>query len=292
MGYPYLTGAALCAALVCFVLTPPAARWGARMGAVDTPRDGRRMHTEPVPRSGGVAILTAFFLTWLIFGGFSWERTAIAAGAAVLFTLGLADDRTPLPPAVKLIGQAVAVLPPALTSPHPAATALWALTLINAHNFIDGLDGLLGGVAAAEGGALALMAMAADKPGAALTPLCLMGAALGFRAFNRYPAVLFMGDAGSTLIGYLLACASTEILGYTWHSAPIALATFALPLLDLTAAVTRRLWLRQSPFTPDRRHIHHALVDRGLPHPRASNLLTATAVGCGVVGVLLWGNPF
>ena len=118
----------------------------------------------------------------------------------------------------------------------------------------------------------------------------VVGAALGFRAFNRYPAALFMGDAGSTLVGYLLASASTEILGYRWHSAPAALATFALPLLDLTAAVARRLWHRQSPFAPDRSHIHHALVDRGLPHPLASALLTATAVGCGVIGVFLGGT--
>ena len=282
-------------ALVSLLLTPFDFRAASRLGAVDVPKDARRMHKRPIPRLGGVSIFFASLLFTLIFCFdisyflfFGW------AGAILIVCVGVLDDTWSLPPWIKLgaqIGAAyVSTLGGNLLSRFGSLslplTLLWIVTLINAHNFIDGLDGLCGGVAAIEGAALGFMALKMGQPSLAAASFTLCGACIGFLPYNLNGARIFMGDCGSTFLGFALAWISVSLMT---SSAPLLVPflIFAVPLADITIAVLRRLAKGKSPFLPDRSHIHHMLADTSLGHFGASRLLRLAAALLAAVGYLL-----
>ncbi|MBQ1262120.1 MAG: glycosyltransferase family 4 protein, partial [Clostridia bacterium] len=199
-----IESAAFAALLGCgaaLALTPTAIALSLRIGAVDVPRDFRRMHKRPVPRGGGIAILLAFLLTAAFFGERGRAFSALLIGGGAMLLLGLSDDLLTLGAWSKLLLQsgitfAALLLDGRFQGVFLLLAMLWVLTLINAHNFIDGLDGLFAGSAAIEGGALALLLLWQGK-GMGVLCLGLAGACLGFRFFNRHPARVFAGDAGS-----------------------------------------------------------------------------------------------
>lgn len=306
----YVVLLCICAALSA-VFTPVARRLATRWGVMDPPGI-RKVHLHPVPRLGGTSIalsavvgLTA--LLWLqpLVEGQSVLRHAgpILLGGALVFALGLWDDLRPLTPVAKLlIETAVAALVVGtgiviarvtvlgvtydlgmLTGP---VTVLWIVGLTNAFNLMDGLDGLAAGLGAIAATTSAIILISRGHHVEALLLVALLGATLGFLPYNFHPASIFLGDAGSLLLGFMLAV--TAITGFqkgaTALAAGVPLLVFALPLAETASSIVRRMWRRTAApmdppnrvlaraFVADQRHIHHRLMAGGLSH-RATVLL-------------------
>lgn len=286
----------LSAPLFSLALKPVAAR----IGAIDVPRDERRMHTRPVARIGGVALFLAFLLggeAFLLFcRPFFTESTAHLArrvifGGGVIVLGGLADDAYKLSPWQKLLFQTLAALVAAafgatLFDGWLGATGFifWCVLLSNAFNLIDGLDGLCTRVAAFC--LVALLSLSGYEP----LFVILLAALLGFLPLNLRPARLFLGDAGAMLLGFSLAVLSASVLrgSPSFISALSLSLVFALPLFDTSFAALRRMLRGKSPFSPDREHLHHRLVDGGLSHGRASLLLSLLGGGFSSLGALVF----
>jgi UDP-GlcNAc:undecaprenyl-phosphate GlcNAc-1-phosphate transferase len=288
---PYSLQLALAAAIVAWALTPVARRLAIRAGAIDHP-DERRIHTEPTPRYGGLAIAAAVL-------GVAWLARALPGPAAALdprpllgltcaavpiLALGLVDDRRGVSPAVKLVVQSCAALTlsvfgygvPLLTNPFGPSiasgplnlplTLLWVLVVTNAVNLIDGLDGLASGVVAIACAALWLAArMHADFYVMFFAAL-LIGASAGFLRWNFPPARVFMGDTGSQFLGLTLAAVSLleNRKGTAAVTLLLPLVALALPLADAVVAFGRRLAHRKPVFLGDTQHLHHQLLAAGL----------------------------
>lgn len=301
---PLLCGVA--AYLIAWALTPWAIRLAPHIGAVDIPRDGRRMHTHPIPRTGGIAMFVALSCAAVASIAPAPQRVALLWGATLLVLLGIFDDIYRLPAPLKLTVQLLAAaialghgggwsslpLGQAVSLPTVARFLIgvvWTVVLINAHNMIDGMDGLAASIAAIESLGLALGLLLQGEMGYAALALSLGGACVGYLPYNRHPARVFMGDAGSQLLGLVLGVLSLHIdlpssgaLG-----ALVPLLLLALPLSDLCFAVVRRLAKGQSPFAADRGHWHHRLVDRGWGQRRACRWLSLLCAALGAVAVLL-----
>ena len=297
-----LSLAAVLTALFSLLLTPFDFRIARHLGAIDVPKDGRRMHKRPVPRLGGLSIFFAALLFSLLFC-FTIAETLFFgwAGAILIVCVGVLDDALSLPPWIKLMAQTGAAYVSTLKGNVITSvggihlgimslptTLLFIVTLINAHNFIDGLDGLCGGVALAEGVALGLVGLSLGKPQIATVAFILCGACVGFLPYNTGGARIFMGDCGSTFLGFSLAWISVALLSAPPFPAPVSLLLiFAVPLADITVAVARRVAKGKSPFLPDRSHIHHMLADTSLGHLGASRLLRLAAALFAAIGYLI-----
>ncbi|MBQ5612289.1 MAG: undecaprenyl/decaprenyl-phosphate alpha-N-acetylglucosaminyl 1-phosphate transferase [Clostridia bacterium] len=295
-----IESAAFAALLGCgaaLALTPTAIALSLRIGAVDVPRDFRRMHKRPVPRGGGIAILLAFLLTAAFFGERGRAFSALLIGGGAMLLLGLSDDLLTLGAWSKLLLQsgitfAALLLDGRFQGVFLLLAMLWVLTLINAHNFIDGLDGLFAGSAAIEGGALALLLLWQGK-GMGVLCLGLAGACLGFRFFNRHPARVFAGDAGSESVGFLLGFLSLEPLfgGGFDFSALAVLLLFGYPLTDLFTAILRRILRGKSPFCADRGHLHHRISAIGLDQRRCTDVLLSLSAMLGICALFVGISP-
>lgn len=293
-----------------------------RMGLMDQPGE-RRIHSHPIPRAGGIAIWVTFLLVIslglssgvLDDGGnltWSWFR-AFIAGSAVLMITGFFDDRTGLSPWVKLGAHVLAptvffVLHPIHTGIFPndwsagfdyAVFVVWVVVLINAFNLIDGLDGLCGGLAAVTSVALAGMALSNGRVDSAMLLLVMAGAVLGFLKYNFNPARIFLGDAGSMLIGFFLATAATDAVGRKAVVGVILLpiAVAGVPLLDVLLAIWRRgarRLVRQlhgetiegGIFDADSEHLHHRLLGSGGSQRKVALILQGISILLAVLAFL------
>ncbi len=308
----------LLAALGALAATPLVLRLAHRFDLFDAP-DARKIHDDDsIPRLGGLAIVAPMLLAGLaalLPGGPAAEalRAAspvllvIAVSGLGVFAMGLADDLTGLRPRTKLLVQTLAAtgvfmagaridhleLPP--FGPLPLgllawpATLLWILGLTNAVNLIDGLDGLAAGVCAIAAGVLAAFAIIRGDVVIAVPMLALAGALLGFLVFNFNPARIFMGDSGSQFVGFVLA--SISLVGYykATTAAALALPLLALgvPIFDMLLAIARRVLAGRSPLAADREHIHHKLLERGLPHRAAVLALYAATAVVAALGLTM-----
>lgn len=303
-----LAGIAFFCALV---LTPFVRSAALKLNLVDRP-DARKIHTEPIPRVGGVAIAVAYILSFgfvLIapYRGLSFNIDTVIPRALVLmpaaglvFVIGLVDDLLGLKPWQKLIGEIVAALIAFRAGVHIdfvsqwnhlhfwislPVTVLWLVGCANAFNLIDGLDGLAAGVGLFATLTSLVAALTHNNLQLALVTAPLAGCLLGFLRYNFNPASIFLGDSGSLLIGFLLGCygamwsdKSATIIGLT---APMM--AMAIPLLDVTLSVARRFLRNQPIFAADRGHIHHRLLERGLTPRRAALFLYGI---CGIAAAL------
>ena len=314
-------GAFVAAALVSLALTPLVRRAAHRVDAIDHP-DARRVNKIPVPRGGGVAVAGAFLLVLLallaiqatsgIWAPFQAPPdSAIAAlivGGIVAVFLGLLDDRYNLRARWQLAGQLlVAVIPVALgisvgfiANPFGPGVIrfegifaalfviVWILGMINSINFIDGLDGLSSGVALIAAVILAIISATSTSrdPVVAIFCLALAGALLGFLRWNFHPATIFIGTSGVMFVGYSLAILS--ILGSA--KVAVALLVLGVPIIDTFYIIVRRVSTGRSPFSADRGHIHHRLLDLGLSHTQTVLLIYAICAGLGALSLLLSGT--
>ncbi len=276
------------------VLIPPVGRLAWRIGAVDVPRDWRRMHADSVPRAGGIAMLAAIGACLLLFCPHTVSLAAGLAGGLAVFCIGLADDICPLPAGARLGVQLLAATVAAIgsgvgTRVGLLPAVLWLVALTNAHNMIDGLDGLFAGTATVEGIGIALVLALSGMGERALEPLLISAACLGFLRYNRPPAKIFAGDCGSGAVGFLLGFAALPALeAPTWRLGILApLFVFAYPLTDMTAAVVRRVLGGKSPFAADRAHLHHRISAMGLSVGSCAAVLVALTAVLALCGVLL-----
>lgn len=294
--------AIICAALLAYATTPPVRVLAFKIGAVDVPLDGRRVHTKPIPRIGGLAIFLSFTLTTLIFCTPSPELYSIWIGGAALVILGILDDIYRLNAWLKLAVQ-LAVAGFAVWNgcvidhinlggtyimlgwASIPLSILWIAGLTNALNFIDGLDGLSCGVSAICSMSLLIVVILHGDIGGAIICSILCGSCFGFLPFNSNPARIFMGDTGALFLGYTLAVIS--VFGvFKLHavlSFLVPFAIFALPIFDATFAILRRVLSGKSPFAPDRGHIHHRLIDMGFSQKESVRILYSI---CGLLGLV------
>ena len=319
MDMPPLAMYLLNAFLIVVVIIPLLQRSAARLGLVDLPK-GRKMHDGAIPLTGGIAMFAAFLvpamnLQLVLDAG--WE---LIAGLGMLVALGVADDAFDINPWMKLFGQAAAsavmVVPHAnflqlgqIFGSDAAVPAFLALPLtiffivgiINAFNMIDGLDGLAGGAAATALTWIVLAAWLSGSPNAATEPMLILFAVLGFLIFNlrhrwRPRASVFMGDAGSMMLGGAIAFFAIRLALPAAEGEPSPMVPplpailwfFALPAFDTLLLIGRRLADGKNPLVGDRRHLHHLLLQAGLPPERA----TAGVIGAngilGAVGFAGW----
>ncbi len=284
-----LYGAAI--AFVIVVLLTPAVGGMARMlGAVDQP-DARRVHRRPIPRLGGIAIFLGIIIPSLAFLDLSGPSRGILLGAAVATALGAIDDFRGLSPPVKLAGQfVVAAIPCAFgvwidhfTFPFlgvvdlPAwlgvpLSMLFIVAVMNMVNFLDGLDGLAAGVCGIAGLTYAILALSLGRPNPAILSAVVAGACLGFLRHNFFPARIFMGDSGALCLGFILAAVSIQGLFKTASTVVLLLPllVLAVPIIDTSFVVARRLKHNQPIYAADRSHLHHRFLNIGFSQRRAA----------------------
>src|SRR5712691_4573532 len=300
---------ALVAFVVVVLLTPAVGGMARLIGAVDSP-GGRRLNVRPIPRLGGLALFLGIFVPSLAFLPLGRETRGLLLGAAIAVTVGAIDDFRGLRWWEKLAGQLLAAAVPTwfgvwvdrFTLPFvgihtlPAwagvpLTILWIVAIMNMVNFLDGLDGLASGVAAIAGLTFAVIALSLGKPDAAILSPIVFGACVGFLRHNFYPARIFMGDSGALLLGFVLATISVQ--GLLKTAATVALffplLVLAVPIVDTTFVVARRLKHGESVFEGDQAHLHHRFLRRGFSQVRAAIYIWAW---CGTLAVAALGTRF
>ena len=313
----------LAATLLSLVLTPVVRRIVLRYDVLDHP-EARRINTVPVPRGGGLAVCAAFLLVATTFlyanqGGrfvpipFSLVPSEIAAlllGGAIAAGLGAIDDLFDLRARLQLVGQIALALfavalgitidfianplggpPIRFTGPIAVAlTIFWIVGMINSINWIDGLDGLSSGVALIAAVTLGLISLTTQvtlsgQPLIAVLCFALAGALLGFLRWNFNPASIFTGTSGVQFVGFTLAVLA--ILGVA--KVAVALLVLGVPIIDTFWIIVRRVSQGRSPFSPDRTHIHHRLLDLGLSHRQTVLAIYGICLGLALLSMLLSG---
>lgn len=298
----------VCAFLLAFLSTPFVKKLAKKIGAIDIPKDKRRMHTDSVPLIGGLAIFLGFLVSTVLFAEIDIKIIAILSGALIMVVLGVFDDKYALGAKFKLMIQVIAAAIPVIAGvrieriilpflksggiefgwlAYPI-TILWIVALTNAVNLIDGLDGLAAGVSAIASFSMFLIALMQGNYLIAVMCAALVGACCGFLPYNFSPASIFMGDTGSTFLGFVMA--SLSVLGLFKIHAIISFAVpfiaFGIPIFDTSFAIFRRIKEHRPIMSPDRGHLHHRLVDMGFSHKQAVLIIYAICIVLGAVAVL------
>ncbi|MDY3860146.1 MAG: undecaprenyl/decaprenyl-phosphate alpha-N-acetylglucosaminyl 1-phosphate transferase [Candidatus Limivicinus sp.] len=300
--------------VIAFLMTPPVKRFAEKVGAIDVPKDDRRVHNHPIPRMGGLAIFMGFVLSLIVFVPMSTKVLGLLVGALIIAVMGGVDDIVCLNPWIKLLGQVIAALVAircglvfdVISNPNIFAeetyieigylsiplTMLWIVACTNAVNLIDGLDGLAVGVSAISSLTMLIVSLFVSEPVVSLILAALTGACLGFMPYNLNPAKIFMGDVGSQLLGFVLSTVS--IMGlFKLHAIItffVPLLALALPLADTIFAFFRRILHGQSPFKADKGHFHHRLLAMGLNQKQVVAVLYGISAVLGLLAVLMAGN--
>lgn len=303
--------ALVAAVVISFLATPLVKNLAFKVGAIDVPKDERRMHKVPIPRLGGLAIFISFLFTALIFGEINQQMQGILLGAVMIEVVGVLDDCLTLKALPKFLVQiaaaGVAVYHGCeiefLSNPNVFSdnaylnlgwlsvpiTILWIVAITNAVNFIDGLDGLAVGVSAISTASLLVIAFLVQELSICIILVALLGACLGFIPYNKNPAKIFMGDSGSTFLGYILACLSVTGLFkmYAIISFAVPFLILGIPIFDICFAFLRRIAKGQNPMVADRGHVHHRLIDMGFSQKQAVAICYMLTALLGLAAVLL-----
>ena len=307
----YVVLALMTALVVSFLTTPVVKTFAYKVGAIDVPKDARRMHKVPIPRLGGLAIFIGFMVSILLFAKITPEMKSILLGAVIIVVLGVVDDIMALPAMLKFVVQIVAASIPAthgvqilaFSNPNIFSdnlywvlgwlsipfTVIWIVAITNAVNLIDGLDGLANGVSAISATTMLVIALVGGQSQVAIVLAALVGACIGFMPYNMNPAKMFMGDTGATFLGYILATMSIQGLFkyYAVISFVVPFLILGLPIFDTAFAFIRRIAHGQSPMHADRSHIHHRLIDMGLNQKQAVATLYVISAILGLSAVVL-----
>jgi UDP-GlcNAc:undecaprenyl-phosphate/decaprenyl-phosphate GlcNAc-1-phosphate transferase len=302
---------ALVALVIVVLLTPAVGGMARVLGVVDRP-GARRLNRSPVPRLGGLALFFGIFVPALAFLDLTRETRGLLLGAAVATTVGAIDDFRGLVWWEKLAGQTAAasipvgfgiwvhrftfpivgihVLPKWVGMP---LSVLWIVAIMNMVNFLDGLDGLAAGVSAISAFTFTLIALSLPRPeiNAAVLSAIVLGAALGFLRHNFYPARIFMGDSGALLLGFVLAVIPLQGLLKTASIVTLffPLLVLAVPIVDTTFVVARRLKHGENVFLADQAHLHYRFLRRGFTQVRAAVYIWTW---CGLLAVAALGTRF
>ena len=316
--------ALIAAGLLSLVLVPLTMRLAKRWGAIDQPR-ARSLHELPTPRLGGLGILAGVVVATLIWLPWDGETQAILAGALLIAVVGALDDIHDLSPAVKLLGQTVAVIIPVAAGVSVAdfnlpfigrlipgsvevvglpgegaidvgdvMTVIGIVGVINVINLIDGVDGLAAGVCAISAITLAVIALSLDRNAAGVLAALTAGACLGFLRYGFPPARTFMGDTGSNLLGFLLGAIAVQ--GSLKTNAVVALflplLVLTVPILDTGFVVAKRIKYRRPIYQADRSHFHHRLANIGFSQRRTLAYLYGWTTAMAALALALRFVPY
>ena len=309
----------LIALIVAFISTPLVKKLAFKLGAVDIPKDERRMHKTPIALLGGAAIVFGFLIALLynIAAGAILPDRSVAgmlAGIFILLICGFLDDRFVLSWKVKALFQFAAAITyiiisdqqiDFLTNPFVydevidlipliawPLTIFWIVGITNAINYIDGLDGLAAGVSCISALSLFFVSILSqgisENPAAPLLTAALAGAALGFLPFNFNPAKIFMGETGAAFLGFTLAVISIQgmLKSYAVISLAIPVLIIGFPIFDFAFATIRRIANKTSPACSDASHLHHKLIRMGLSQRQSVVLLYITSAVLGLCGFI------
>ncbi len=282
--------------------TPLVRRVALRLGVIDRP-NARKIHVDPIPLLGGVAIYGAFIAALLLFGSRYRlnELVSILVGASLMSFLGVWDDRQGLSPLLKLAGQFVAasilVLSGVYIGTFPwealniALTLLWVVAVTNAMNLLDNMDGLSGGVGAVAAVFFLLLAAMNNQYLVGALSAALVGACLGFLVYNFNPARIFMGDAGALFLGFILAAVAIKLRFpegvqiVTWM---VPVLILGLPLFDTALVIVSRLRRGYNPLTtPGKDHVSHRLVALGYTRREAVLICYLICAGLGIIALFI-----
>ena len=298
--------AVLCSFFISITTTPVIRTLAFKFGVTDVPKDNRRMHRKEMPLMGGLAIFLGFTLTVLIFCKPTMQTYAMLLGNLIVVITGIIDDRYDMNAFVKLflqISAAATAVFGGITIERfnifgrtvefgqfaPIVTIAWIVAIVNAVNLIDGLDGLSCGVSTIAATTLLITLVRTDTDVNVICMIAiLVGACVGFLPFNFNPAKIFMGDTGAMFLGYTLAvlsiqgCFKLDGLVSFW----VPMLAFAFPLADTSFAFLRRILTGKSPFSADRSHLHHRLIDKGFDQKHAVLILYALSGILGISAIL------
>lgn len=294
---------------LALLLTPLAIRVAPKIGAVDIPKDDRRMHTKIMPRFGGSAIYLATVAAMLIFLPKNTQLLGVIGAGTLMFLMGILDDLRGLPAKIKLLGQILcafilfqfSVRISFIANPFgdgyyffPWAlsllvTVIWIVGITNTINLIDGLDGLAAGISVLASVTIAYAAFLNGRTEISMAMLALAGGALGFLPYNFHPARIFMGDAGSLFLGFMLAGISVmgPMKSATLLATLVPMFVLALPIFDTAFAILRRMINKRPIMEADKRHLHHRIMSIGLGQKRTVLTLYCISGVMGVAAILI-----
>lgn len=306
------------AVAVAFAATPLVKKLAVKIGAVDIPKDNRRMHHKPIPRLGGLAIFAAFVISLAVILLADKDMVltkpfaGIMIGATMIVILGVFDDIYALPALPKFFVQIAAaciavmcgcridvISNPLISSTLPylvlpkwlsgLVTVIWIVAITNAVNFIDGLDGLAAGISAISAATMLVVALLLSEVDVAIIMAALVGGCLGFLPYNFNPAKIFMGDTGSTFLGFILATVSVQGMFklYAVVSFAVPVLILGVPIFDICFAFLRRVLRGQNPMKPDRGHMHHRLMDLGFTQRQAVAIAYMMTAILGLTAIVL-----
>ncbi|MBS5793271.1 MAG: undecaprenyl/decaprenyl-phosphate alpha-N-acetylglucosaminyl 1-phosphate transferase [Clostridiales bacterium] len=304
----YLAGFSIAFA-VSMLMTPFAKKIAFKLKAIDYPKS-RGLNKEPMPRIGGLAIFLGFLASVGILAFFvedfhTKQFFGFLTGGILIVILGIFDDIYELSPKIKFIVQLLVAIIVVSTGTridvmswpfwqylrpfNTIITMVWIIGLVNAVNLIDGVDGLAAGVSSIASLCLMILCIISGSNLAVVLTAILAGSCLGFLPRNFSPAEIYMGDTGSTFLGYVLAV--TSCIGvyksYAVLSIVISILAVALPILDTLFAMIRRAINRKPLMSADRGHLHHRLIDSGYSHKQAVIILYGLSLFSAVIAILI-----
>jgi UDP-GlcNAc:undecaprenyl-phosphate GlcNAc-1-phosphate transferase len=310
-------GVYFAATAISLLSTPLVVRLARALNIVDAPGI-RKIHAQAIPRIGGVAIVLGMLMASIPmlfqdnvigegFRKFQAQVTALLVGGLFMFLVGLIDDVWDLRVRFKLLAQILAAVGVCVAGVRIddaginglftlrfgwvawPITIFWIVGVTNAVNLIDGLDGLAAGIAAVTCGVTAVFAVYTGQPMMAVFMLALLGSLTGFLVFNFNPAKIFMGDCGTMFLGFVLAVSSVMCASKSSTLVGMALPALALgiPIFDTFFSILRRFEERRSIFAPDRCHIHHRLLDKGIRHRHVVILMYMVTLLAGGLGMVM-----
>ena len=298
------------AVIISFVMTPPARKLAIKVGALDVPKDPRKIHDKPMPYFGGLAIYISIMACMFVYMPHTTTNIHIMVGATIIVLTGIVDDMYDMPAKIKMLMQIIAAVVAIrggvhihfITNPlsdtgmsyllswlsYPI-TLVWLVGITNTINLIDGLDGLASGVASIAATTLLFTASKMGYDFIVLQCAIIAGASLGFLPFNFNPAKIFMGDTGAMLLGYMLAV--TSVLGMVKSVTVVALAVpifaLGLPIFDTAFAIIRRFINKKPIMQADKEHLHHRLMKHGLNQRQTVLIMYFISMMLGIVSVAI-----
>lgn len=294
---------------ITLVTTPLAKKISIKAGAIDYPKD-RGVHKKPMPRMGGIAIVLGFMVTVLVLYRFEAamdvkQFSGFIVGASIIVVLGVMDDIKNLSAKLKFSIQIVAALIVIFSGTRinvvlwPVTaylqafsipiTLIWIVGVTNAVNLIDGLDGLAAGVSSIAALCLMVLCFITGTSTAVMLTAALAGACMGFLPRNFNPAEIFMGDSGSTFLGFVLGVSSIlgVFKGYAILALVVSMLCLGLPVFDTIFAMLRRIAKNKPIMEADRGHLHHRLIDRGFTQKQAVLILYGISLLCGLLAIFI-----
>lgn len=307
------------AAITSMIVAPLMIKFAFKVGAVDVPKDERKIHSKPMPRIGGLSFIIGFFVA-IIFSlltvkvDTSVNLVGFFIGSAIVAAVGFLDDIYHIKPWQKLLGQVIAAILVIISGLRICyinipfitlyglndvlsiiITFFWIIGVTNALNLIDGLDGLATGVSAIATLALTIVfALNGSGELPLLITVALLGGLVGFLPYNFNPAKTFMGDTGSNFLGFTLATVSMIGMAktYTLMAIVVPVVILGLPIFDTLFAICRRVLHHKSIMEADRGHIHHRLIDAGLSQKQAVLVLYGVTALLGILAVIILESNF